>query len=144
MTAPRVTFDTNILVYSAAKERGEKHLKAADSLSFATNRDCVLTLQSLAEFYHATGRKNLVTAEKAMALINFWRELFPIVTANPSTLTEAIHLKATHKISFWDAMLIATAQDAGVQYLLSEDLNHLQQIGRVKIINPFLSDSWKE
>lgn len=144
MTAPKITFDTNILIYSVARGSDQRHSKAVAIIEQAAQQDCVLTLQSLAEFYNATLRKGVLDNDGALEYINYWKDFFPIVNAQASTLIEAIHLKATHKISFWDAMLIATAQEAGVKYLLSEDLNHAQQIGRIKIINPFITDSWKE
>lgn len=39
--------------------------------------DCVLTLQALAEFFHAITRKHKMPAEDARAMLQDWMTLFP-------------------------------------------------------------------
>ena len=51
MTGRRVSLDTNILVYSVDLDAGEKHDKAVDLFSQLTPANCVLSLQSLCEFF---------------------------------------------------------------------------------------------
>lgn len=41
------------------------------------------------------------------------------------------------KLSFWDALIIASAEAAGAEVLASEDLQHGQKIAGVTVINPF-------
>ena len=48
--------------------------------------DCVLTLQALAEFFHAVTRKGKMPAEEAAALVHDWMELFPVAAADGRTL----------------------------------------------------------
>jgi predicted nucleic acid-binding protein len=59
MTTERFSLDTNILVYAADLAAGERHERALEILDRAVRRDCVLTLQALAEFFHVTTRKQL-------------------------------------------------------------------------------------
>jgi len=40
-------------------------------------------------------------------------------------------------VHYWDALIVASAQQAGCRYLLTEDLQHGQQLGAVTVINPF-------
>lgn len=56
----RFSFDTNILVYAVDRDAGERHGRSKVLLEKAARRDCVLTIQALAEFFHATTRKNLL------------------------------------------------------------------------------------
>jgi len=42
-----------------------------------------------------------------------------------------------YKFSWWDSLIIAAAQRANCSILLSEDLQHQQQIEHLKIVNPF-------
>jgi predicted nucleic acid-binding protein len=45
-----------------------------------------------------------------------------------------------HKVSWWDALILSAAQVAECRYLLSEDLQEDQELGTLKIINPFRTD----
>jgi predicted nucleic acid-binding protein len=40
------------------------------------------------------------------------------------------------QISFWDALIVASAEQAGATQLLTDDLNSGQSIAGIKIINP--------
>ena len=46
---------------------------------------------------------------------------------------------AGHSLSFWDAMLWATAKRAGCQVLISEDGQDGRLLGGVTWVNPFAS-----
>ena len=41
------------------------------------------------------------------------------------------------KVSLWDAMILAAAEEIGADVVLTEDLNHGQQIAGVRVENPF-------
>jgi predicted nucleic acid-binding protein len=59
-------------------------------------------------------------------------------TAETALLGLAIHQR--FKFSFYDATLIAAAVSFGCDYFLSEDLGHNQNIGSMRVINPFASE----
>jgi predicted nucleic acid-binding protein len=42
-----------------------------------------------------------------------------------------------HHLAFWDAMLWASAQRAGMRHLLSEDFQDGFELERVVFVNPF-------
>jgi len=140
MTANRFTLDTNVLIYALDVQAKGHHEKAMAVVKKAAMADSVLTLQALSEFYYAATRKNILHSEIARKQVEDWLLLFPIVTAKPSTLTHAIRLVERHKLSFWDALLWATAHDAGVTRLISEDFQHNQMFKGMKIINPFIEE----
>jgi predicted nucleic acid-binding protein len=52
-------------------------------------------------------------------------------------LSETWELEDRYKISFWDAMLLVSANRAGCAHFLSEDLSDGQTYGRVTAVNPF-------
>lgn len=142
MIADRITLDTNILIYAFDVRDPTRHETALKIMEKMTELDCVITLQALSEFYHATTRKNHLSPEVAAEQIEDWCTIFPIATAKPGTLLRAVTNAQKHGLSFWDAMLWSTARDAGVSVLLSEDFNHHQEIAGVKIINPFIDDTY--
>jgi predicted nucleic acid-binding protein len=49
----------------------------------------------------------------------------------------AIDLHQQSKLSFWDAMIVWSAQQLACRALYSEDLNPGQLFNTVEIINPF-------
>ena len=140
MNAGRVTIDTNVLVYAVDREAGERHLRALRPVDAAVDWDCVLVLQVLNEFFAvATGKGKMDPAEAA-ASVEEWLRLFPVHAAGPGTLRHAMAAVREHRLSFWDAMLWATAREAGCGLLLTEDFQHGRVLGAVRFHNPFLED----
>jgi predicted nucleic acid-binding protein len=103
----------------------------------ATAADCILTLQSLAEFFSAVTRKGKRSLADAAGFIADWRAVFAIHAADEACLTEAIDAVERNALSFWDALLWAAARRAGCRLLLSEDMHDGQTLGGVTIVNPF-------
>jgi predicted nucleic acid-binding protein len=134
----RITFDTNVLVYVADRDAGERHLIAVDLMRRARGRDCVVSLQALAELFRTlTGRYKLPAAE-AIALVDDWRNVIPVIVADEQCLIDAMDAVAGHQLAFWDAMIWATARRAGCRLLLSEDGQDGRTLGGVTIVNPFV------
>ncbi len=140
MNAGRVTIDTNVLVYAVDRSAGEKHTHAVRLVDAAVDWNCVLALQALNEFFAATTRKRMMPVADAVAQVEDWLRLFPIQTAGPATLRRAMAAVREHGLSFWDAMLWATAREAGCGILLSEDFQHGRVLGGVRFHNPFLEE----
>ena len=137
MTANRLTLDTNILVYAADRDAGERHQRAREVVRLAAQGDCVLTLQSLAEFFRvATARRGVAPVEAA-AIVNAWRDVFPVHAADAVALVDAMDAVAGHGLAFWDAMIWATARRAGCRFILSEDFQDGRELGGVIAMNPF-------
>ena len=139
MSAKRITLDTNLLVYAVDAADRDRHRRAQTLINALLRYDCVLTLQALSEFYFATTRRGKLSADAAQHALEGWQKMFPVVAAKPSTLNSAINAVAAHQLAFWDAMLWATAKDAGVTLLLSEDFQDGQIVEGVRIANPLLS-----
>lgn len=133
----RITLDSNILIYAADSQGGSRHVDAVALMRRAFRADCILTLQSLGEFFHATTRKGKLSAAGAQAFIDDWRAVLPVHAADSDALTEANNAVRRHTMSFWDAMLWAAAQRAGCRLLLSEDLHDGQTMGGMTFVNPF-------
>jgi predicted nucleic acid-binding protein len=133
----KVTFDSNILVYAADHQAGDRNQLAMDILHRAAHADCVLILQSLGEFFHAATRKMKLAARDVEVFVEDWRTVFPVHAASEHCLAPAIELVKRHSFSFWDAMLWVTAHEAGCRLLLSEDLHDGRTLDGVTCVNPF-------
>ena len=137
----RFSLDTNILVYAVDRNAGERQLQAGELVGRAARRDCVLTMQALAEFFHATTRKNLLAPVRARAFVRNWSDVFKVVSADAAALADAMDAVEEHRLSFWDAMLWATVRQSGCSALLSEDMQDGRRLGGVEIIDPFAPDA---
>jgi predicted nucleic acid-binding protein len=133
----RITFDTNVLVYAGVDDGSPRHQIARHLLARASGADCVLALQSLAEFVWVVTRKARISIADAIKVIEVWMGVFPICHATAETLGMALTEAAGRRISFWDAMLWAVACEAGCRYLLSENFQTGQSLGGVTFVNPF-------
>jgi predicted nucleic acid-binding protein len=138
MTA-KVFVDTNILIYAYDRDAGEKHRLASELVRrLWIEGNGVISTQVLQEFYvNATAKiPKPIPYSKARAVIS--RYLVWQVEANtPESVLRASEIQERHRLSFWDALIIAAAAQAGAENLYTEDLNHGQVIAGVEVINPF-------
>jgi predicted nucleic acid-binding protein len=133
----KVTIDTNLLVYAVDTADRSKHRTVHALLDTLIELDTVVSVQALAEFFHVVTRKGRLSAEEARGRIEDWQALFPVIAAGASALAHAIDGLRRYQMPFWDAMLWATAQEAGVTVLLTEDFQDLGVVEGVRFVNPF-------
>jgi predicted nucleic acid-binding protein len=136
-TSGRFTLDTNILVYSVDTLEPVRHPLAIEIIRRAAYADCILTYQALSEFYWVSTRKSLVRIERAAELVNRWLSVFPCAAVSATAVRSALSLAAAGRASYWDALLVATAAEAGCSLVLTEDLADGGMLGGVAIHNPF-------
>lgn len=133
-----LAFDTNVFVYAADAGAGTRHTIASDLVARAArSRGAVLILQTLAEFYSVVTRRSLSDPEEARLFLDALRRGLPVHAVVEHDLDRAIEAVKRHGLSFWDALLWATADRAGVRYLLSEDFQDRRRLGGVTFVNPF-------
>jgi predicted nucleic acid-binding protein len=144
MTTERFSLDTNILVYAADRAAGERHERALEILDRAVRRDCVLTLQALAEFFHVTTRKRMVARTDAAMQLRDWATEFPTVSADSDALLTALEFAVQRRFGWWDALLLATAERHGCELVLSEDMQDGARLGGVTILDPFVGEELPE
>jgi predicted nucleic acid-binding protein len=132
----RVSLDANVLVY-AIHTSDRRNERAIDIVTRAAHGDCTQTMQSLAECFNVLVRKRGMDALQAREEIWKFRRSFDYAAVRPFDFDEAMRVVIEHRISFWDAMLWATARRAGCSVLLSEDMQDGRQLEGVRFVNPF-------
>ena len=133
-----ISFDTNILVYATASISDVRVMRARDLVARAMRTaSCVLLLQALAEFSSVASRKARIPVKDIRRTIDAWRAVLPVQAADEGDLLIALDAVSAHRLAFWDAMLWASAQRAGVRHLLAEDLQDGFVLQGVTFINPF-------
>lgn len=131
-------FDTNIFVYavSVAPEDSRKRDRA---LVLLEEMEPCLSLQVVQEFINTCLRKKRI-GQGTDAVLTSVRQMlqFPFLTPSSETVLNAFQIQRRYGISYWDATIVAAAQELGCHTLYSEDLNHGQSYDEVRVINPFL------
>lgn len=137
MSGETFTLDTNILAYSVDRAAGLRHLLAKDILLQAALLPCWLTLQSISEFYAVVTRKGMMRPSEAKSVAEAMMALFRTAAPSASNVRTALTMAASARASYWDALLIATAAEAGCTAILTEDLAHDTTLSGIRVINPF-------
>lgn len=129
-------FDSNVLLYLASGDD-----RKADRAESVLSRGGSVSVQVLNEITNVARRK------MGLSWIDtrqFLATLRTLVTVHPVTLQ--IHesgLELAEKFGFaiYDAMIAASALDAGCERLWSEDFQHGLHIdGKLRILNPFAAN----
>ena len=138
MTGP-VFVDTNVFVYFRDASDASKQSTARTWLDHLWDaRSGRTSLQVLHEFYVTVTR----TLQPGMTRRDARKDLRDLLAWRPLPLTSALLERAwtvedRHRISFWDAMIVAAAQECRCRYLLTEDLKAGDRFGDVAVVDPF-------
>ena len=124
--------DTNVLIYG--QEAGAKS-ETARRVILAGG---VISVQVLNEFAAVLRRKfGLEWAVIADSLADVRTALDPVRPIGVEIHTSAVALARSHGFSFYDALIVASALDAGCETLLTEDLQDGRRVNGLTIVNPF-------
>lgn len=135
----RAFFDTNVLVYLFDADAPEKRDIARGLLQREANAGrVVLSTQVLQEFFATATRKlavplDVADAERAVRSL----AEFALVQIDAPLILAGIDASRTLRLSFWDALVVKAALQAGSAVLYTEDMQHGQLIEGMRICNPF-------
>ena len=128
-------FDTNILVY--AQQTDAKGDRAREL--FAATVSSGSGAQRVHGFVATQATERLAQIAEAVA------DVLTMVDP-PLALTLDLHnsaraLAQDHGLSFYDALIVSAAIEAGCDTLFSEDMQHGRSIGGLAIVNPFVDSA---
>jgi predicted nucleic acid-binding protein len=98
----------------------------------------VLSTQVIEGFYVGVTRRisnPLKPAEARGIIVN--HSVWQVEPVTPSTLMLASEIERRHLLSHWEALIVATASQAGAERILSETLPHGKLTEGIYIKNPF-------
>ena len=140
MTGP-VFVDTNVLVYRHDSSEAARQSRADDWHTFLWHRRLGrLSFQVLQELYATLTRGRGLGLDRAAAraIVANYLQWQPI-RIDAGMLRRAWLLEERYGLSFWDALIVAAAQVAECPTLLTEDLQHGQDLDGVRVVDPFAS-----
>jgi predicted nucleic acid-binding protein len=140
MSAAEFFLDTNVLVYTFDQTAPVKQAKAQALLEQALLGEGCISFQVIQEFLNLALRKFDPPMSEAQAHRYLKTILEPLcmVYAGIPLYQKALDIRQRWHFSFYDAVIIAAALDAGCSILYSEDLQHQQQVEALTILNPFV------
>ncbi|MFM2059551.1 MAG: hypothetical protein RLY71_3936 [Pseudomonadota bacterium] len=139
-SASTVFVDTNVLLYADDAADAVKHRRALDWLqALWLSRAGRLSTQVLNEYYFNATRKLKPPVKQgdARAEVRRYQHWRPWAVDH-QTVETAWALESRYGLSYWDGLIVASALHQGCRYVLTEDLQHGQQIDSVQILNPFV------
>lgn len=131
--------DTNVLVYAYDSRDAQKQQQAKTVLRrlWREQLGCI-SIQVLQEFYVTTTRKlaqplSILEASQIITDLGLWRIHQPQV----EDILSAVQIQQRHQLSFWDSMIIRSANQLGCNVIWTEDLNEGQLVEGCLIKSPF-------
>jgi predicted nucleic acid-binding protein len=137
----RFFLDTNVLVYSFDPESADKQHRAQTLIHEALrSQRGVISTQVVQEFLSLALRKFARPMSVTEARDYLRSALAPLCQHFPtiSFYDRALLIQEETGFSFYEALIMAAAVEAGCSTLLSEDLQHGRTVQGVTIVNPFL------
>lgn len=135
----RCFVDANVLVYAQDARDPRKQKRAGEWLELLWRERAARTsIQVLSESYNALTRKMAVSPHLA------WKELDRYFAWQPQPIDEAVLRRAreveqAYRLSWWDSMIVASAQLQSCALLLTEDLHDGARFGSLRVCDPFLN-----
>ena len=131
--------DTNILVYAKDKSESEKQPLARKWLEHLwKTQQGRISIQVLQEYYQVVTRRLQPGLKPGIAQEDI-RDLmaWSPVAIDRQVLEHAWVAEENFRLSWWDALIVGAARQAGCRYLLTEDLQNGQDLDELTIIDPF-------
>lgn len=133
----RCFIDTNVLIYAESHDEPVKQRIAIDLIRHLRfERLGVLSTQVLNEYIQVSLRKLGLQHAHIREQLRCYRQL-ELAAVTPETIELALDLHQSHALSYWDALIVASAHIAGCAVLLTEDMGTGQVLAGVKLVNPF-------
>jgi predicted nucleic acid-binding protein len=136
----RFFLDTNIFVYALPANPSGKKARAAEIVDRAIGSGRgVTSYQVVQEFLSVAFRRftpSMTFAEAEQYLAATFQPLL-VVHSSYSLYMEALTLSRRHSLSWYDSLIISAASESQCRILYSEDLQHGQSFGDLKVQNPF-------
>jgi predicted nucleic acid-binding protein len=142
MTDPPALIDTTILGYLFDADVPEKQRISRDLIGPCWRSECryAVSVQNLAEFSvlvlekveHPMPEEDVSRFIRAIVEFEGWT----VLNYSGQAVLRAHGIRSRYRLHFWDALLVATMLENGVQRIYSED-RHLARVPEITVVNPY-------
>jgi predicted nucleic acid-binding protein len=137
----KLALDTNILVYAEGVNGRARAADARALLGRLSPELVIIPVQALGELYTVLTRKAGWPEARARAAVTGWRDAYALHATSETVFLSALDLASAHRLSMWDAIILAVAAEAGCRLLLSEDLQSGLTWRGVTVVDPFAEET---
>lgn len=135
--AEMMTADTNVFVYVWDNRFPDKVTVASKVSARLAAVGSAISVQVVGEVQNVLSKKlkfsNWMAAQTARNLLAG----FDIYSPSRANAEEALGEMAAGRHSYWDALMLTAARDAGCSIMFSEDMQDGAKFGSLEIVNPF-------
>lgn len=129
--------DTNLLLYAVDGRDPVKRARALAWMSYLWSTDKGrLSVQVLNEFYANAVRKLAVPVAEVRERVGVFERWRP-GGISLALMEFAWRWSDQAQVTHWDALILASADEQGCRWLLSEDFQAGRRYGNIEVINPF-------
>src|SRR6266478_7088282 len=137
----RFFLDTNIFVYAFDARSPEKANRATELIKLAvSSRQGIISYQVVQEFFNVAIRRfaqPMQCHEAEQYLATIFRPLIAI-HSSAALYAEALRFNSRYGLSWYDSLIVTAAMQGKSNVLYSEDFQHGQRFGDLRVENPFL------
>lgn len=133
----RVFIDSNVIVYANDARDPAKQKRAAEVIARQMQEGTGVVSTQVLQEYASVALAKLKQEESVLLRILRLLETLTVVQMTPPLIRRAVELRKIHGIGFWDAGILAAAEEADCETLFSEDFNADQYYGGIRVQNPF-------
>ena len=136
----RYFLDTNIFGYAAHPAQSAKTRVATKLIEDGLDSgDGIVSYQVVQEFFSLAFRKfpKPMSAFEAEEFLNTVFRPLLAVHSSPALYISALQVYRDSHFSWYDALIVAAAQQANCSILYTEDMQDGRRIGELRIKNPF-------
>jgi predicted nucleic acid-binding protein len=131
--------DTNIIVYANDPRDRKKQTACANIVAAALDtHSAAVSTQVLFEFANVALSKYRMDAKSVRRQLELLSRLH-VVRQSPALAIRATEVREIYGVSFWDAAIVAAAEEAGCSRIISEDMNAGQIYCGMRMVNPFMA-----
>jgi predicted nucleic acid-binding protein len=135
MQMPGSFFDTNVVVYLLSGDQAK-----AERAEMLIEEGGTISVQVLNELANVARRKQALPWNELRLFLSTVSSLLDVRPLTKELHDIGLALAESHKLSIYDAMIVAAALEAECETLWSEDMHHGLMIERrLRIINPFVT-----
>lgn len=129
--------DTNVLIYAVLAD--DPRRPVAEGLLAAGGTVSVQVLNEFANVARGKLKWPWLDIETTLTLMRSRSGRVRDITV--LTHEAALSLARDHGLAFYDALIVASAIEAGCDTLFTEDMQHNRKFGGLAIVNPFLESA---
>jgi predicted nucleic acid-binding protein len=132
-----ISCDTNLFVYAHDNRELNKQPTARLILGALAHREAAIGLQVVGEVQNALVKRLKTPAQVAYRVASDLLQEFDSFAYDERAVGVALAEASAGRLNYWDALLLAAADQAGVKTMLSEDMSDGLSFHGLEVINPF-------